>query len=84
MSRSADRRTASIMRIRRRQTCPHCHAAIGRLDDDCPACGKPTGQRPPFYVYLLGAALVLLLFLALGDLPALAQFFANLARLFRP
>jgi hypothetical protein len=35
-------------------------------------------------VYLIGALLVLLLFLALGDLPALLRFFANLGRLFRP
>ena len=73
-----------MTRARRSRTCPHCHAAIGRLDDDCPACGKPTGQRPPFYVYLIGAALVLLLFLALVDFPALAQFFANLASVLWP
>jgi hypothetical protein len=72
------------MSRRKNGICPSCSAPIGRLDDACPACGKPTGQRPPFYVYLLGAAIVLLLFLALGDLPALAQFFANLASLFRP
>jgi len=66
------------------RVCPHCGASIGRLDDDCPACGKPTGQRPPFYVYLIGAAIVLLLFVALGDFPALVRFFADLARLFRP
>ncbi len=59
------------------RVCPHCGASVDRLDSDCPACGKPTGQRPPFYVYLLGAAIVLVLFLALADLPALAQFFAN-------
>jgi predicted amidophosphoribosyltransferase len=66
------------------RVCPHCGARIDRLDSDCPACGKPTGQRPPFYVYLIGAALALLLFLALADIPALAQFFANLARVLRP
>lgn len=66
------------------RSCPHCGASIGRLDEDCPACGKRTGLRLPFYVYLIGAALVFLLFLALADLPALAQFFSNLARLFRP
>jgi hypothetical protein len=66
------------------RSCPHCGASIGRLDGDCPACGKPTGQRPPFYVYLIGAALVFLLFLALADLPALLQFFANLGQLFQP
>ena len=66
------------------RVCPHCGASIGRLDDDCPACGKPTGQRPPFYVYLIGAAIVFLLFVALADLPALVRFFADLGRLFRP
>ena len=71
------------MRARRRRTCPHCHAAIGPLDDECLACGKPTGQRPPFYVYLIGAVLVLLLFLAFGDFSALLQVLADLGRLFR-
>jgi hypothetical protein len=65
------------------RACPHCGATIGRLDGDCPACGKPTGQRPPFYVYLIGAVLVFLLFLALADFPALLQFFVNLGGLFR-
>jgi hypothetical protein len=65
------------------KSCPHCHAAIGRLDDDCPACGKPTGQRPPLYIYLIGAVLVLLLFLAFGDFSALLQVLADLGRLFR-
>ena len=74
----------SLMSRRTNATCPSCNAPIGRLDDDCPVCGKPTGQRPPFYVYLIGALLVLLLFLALGDLPAVLRFFANLGRLFRP
>jgi endogenous inhibitor of DNA gyrase (YacG/DUF329 family) len=74
----------SLMSRRTNATCPSCNAPIGRLDDDCPVCGKPTGQRSPFYVYLIGALLVLLLFLALGDLPALLRFFANLGRLFRP
>jgi hypothetical protein len=73
-----------LRRAARLQSCPHCHAPIGRLDDDCPACGKATGQRLPFYVYLIGALLVLLLFLALGDFPALLRFFADLGRLFRP
>ena len=68
---------------RRPQTCPHCHAALGRLDGDCPVCGKATGQRPPFYVYLLGALLVFLLFLALGDFPALLQFLVNLGGQFQ-
>jgi hypothetical protein len=72
-----------LRRSARLQSCPHCHAPIGRLDDDCPACGKPTGQRPPIYVYLIGALLVLLLFLVFSDFQALLRFLADLGQLFR-
>jgi len=63
--------------------CPHCNARLRRFDVDCPVCHAPTGQRLPLYVYVLGAMLVLLLFLAFADFPALLQFFSNLAGLFR-
>lgn len=65
-------------------TCPHCSAAIRRLDDVCPACGKPTGQGTPWYAYLLGAVLVLLIFLWLADIEGLARFVTGLGRLFQP
>jgi hypothetical protein len=64
------------------QLCPHCSAKLHRFDVDCPVCHQATGQRLPFYVYLIGAALVFLLFLAFADFPALLQFFGNLAGLF--
>jgi hypothetical protein len=63
------------------QLCPHCGAKLRGFDTDCPVCHARTGQRVPFYVYLVGAALVFLLFLAFADFPALAQFFMNLIRL---
>jgi hypothetical protein len=66
------------------RSCPHCHAAIRRFDDICPSCGERTGQRLPWYVYGLGSVLVLLLFLGLGELAGLAQFFGNLGQLLRP
>jgi hypothetical protein len=62
--------------------CPHCGAKLYGFDKDCPVCHARTGQRLPFYVYLIGAALVLVLFLAFADFPALAQFFVNLTQLF--
>jgi len=65
------------------QHCPHCGAKIYRFDRDCPACHEPTGQRLPFYIYLIGAGLVFLLFLAFADFPALFQFFVILSELFR-
>lgn len=65
-------------------TCPHCSIAIRGLDDACPACGKLTGQRPPWYAYALGAFLVLLIFLWLADFEGLARFVAGLGRLFQP
>jgi hypothetical protein len=62
--------------------CPHCSAKLRRFDLECPVCHESTGQRPPFYIYLIGAALVFLLFLAFADFPALLQFFIDLGRLF--
>jgi len=64
------------------QLCPHCSARLRRFDVDCPVCHQATGQRLSFYVYLIGAALVFLLFLAFADFPALLQFFINLGGLF--
>ena len=71
------------MASHRTTACAYCHAAISRLDDVCPVCGKRTGQRMPWYVYGLGAVLALLLFLSLSDFEGLARFFTNLGRLFQ-
>jgi len=63
--------------------CRFCNAQITRLDDVCPSCGARTGQRLPWYVYGLGAAMALLLFLGLSDIQGLAEFVAGLGRSFR-
>jgi hypothetical protein len=63
--------------------CRFCHAQIGRLDDVCPSCGERTGQRLPWYVYGLGAVMVVLIFLWLSDFQGLVQFFVSLGNLFR-
>lgn len=63
--------------------CSFCNAQISRLDDVCPACGARTGQRLPWYVYGLGAAMALLLFLWLSDIQGLAEFVVTLGRQFR-
>jgi hypothetical protein len=56
------------------RTCTHCGAPMSRLDDACPACGVRSTQRMPWYVYALGAFLVLLIFLWLADFRGLAEF----------
>jgi len=63
--------------------CPHCHAAISRLDDVCPSCGERTGQRLPWYVYGLGAVMAVLMFLWLSDFQGLLQFVIGLGRMFQ-
>jgi len=63
--------------------CKNCSAPVRWLETDCPACGKPTGQRLPWYGWVLGGLLVLLIFLALSDFDALGQFFTSLAGLHR-
>ncbi len=62
-------------------TCPHCARPIRWLEDICPGCGRQTGQRIPWYAYLLGGLLVLLLFLWLGDFDGMARFIAGIAAL---
>jgi hypothetical protein len=43
--------------------CPHCNARISRLADHCGECHGKLHADKPWYVYLIGASLVLLLFL---------------------
>jgi len=63
--------------------CKNCAAPVKWLETDCPSCGKPTGQRLPWYGWVLGGLLVLLIFLTLSDFNALGQFFTSLAGLHR-
>lgn len=53
------------------------------MDDSCPHCGAALPRRNPWYVYVIGAGLVLLLFLWLGNLGGLVAFVEGLGRLFR-
>ena len=62
--------------------CSVCRAPVGRLDDTCPRCGVALPRQNPWYVYFIGAALVLLLFLWLGDLGGLIAFVEGLWRVF--
>jgi hypothetical protein len=56
------------------RSCPRCGAAVGRLDDDCRACGGKLAGRKPWYIWLLGGFLVLMAFVYLGDLSSLGRF----------
>jgi hypothetical protein len=55
------------------RACPHCGAAMGRLVETCPACGGFNRAERPFYVWLIGGALVLVLMFGLGDPAALIE-----------
>jgi hypothetical protein len=54
------------------------------LVETCPACGGFNRAERPFYVWLIGGAIVLALILAFGDFGALIQGFGNLTRLLHP
>ena len=54
--------------------CPHCRQRISRTVDECPYCGAKVQSQRPWYVWLLGGLMVLILFLWLGDLSSLAHF----------
>jgi ribosomal protein L37E len=70
-------------KLRFHMECRSCGSPVRRLDDVCPACGAPTGQRTPWYAYALGAVVVLLLFLWLSDFAGLVRFITGLGRLFQ-
>jgi lipid-A-disaccharide synthase-like uncharacterized protein len=54
--------------------CPHCGQRISRTVDECPHCGTKVQSQRPWYVWLLGGLIVLILFLWLGDLSSLVHF----------
>lgn len=56
------------------RACVHCGARMSRIADSCPSCGGKNAPQLPWYVYALGAVLVLAVFLWLADLPGLVAF----------
>jgi hypothetical protein len=46
---------------------------MGRLVETCPSCGAENKADPPYYVWAIGALIVLLLILGLGDLGAVVR-----------
>jgi hypothetical protein len=59
------------------RACVHCGAKMSRIADRCPSCGGRNTPYTPWYVYALGAVLVLLIFLWLADFRGLAEFIAR-------
>jgi hypothetical protein len=47
--------------------CPHCGGSVSGFADNCPYCGRKLPLAMPWWGWLLGGFLVLLLFLALSD-----------------
>lgn len=60
--------------VPRGRPCPACGVTVSRLDDRCPECDAKFDPQKPWYIYAIGAVLVGLLFLGLGDLGALGRF----------
>ncbi|HVY50602.1 hypothetical protein FRZ61_44470 [Hypericibacter adhaerens] len=54
--------------------CPHCGQRISRIVDECPYCGTKVQPQRPWYIWILGGIMVLILFLWLGDPASLGHF----------
>jgi hypothetical protein len=63
--------------------CRQCGAAIGRTVETCPQCGTFNRAQRTVWVWLVGGAIVLTLFLALGDIGAALGVAGNLLRQIR-
>jgi hypothetical protein len=60
--------------------CQQCGRAIGRTVETCPNCGAFNRAERTIWVWLAGGAIVLTLFLALGDIGAVLQVAGDLLR----
>ena len=58
--------------------CRRCGTAIGRLVETCPSCGEYNKADLPVHVWAIGALIVLLLMLLLGDPGAIVQMVGRL------
>ena len=47
--------------------CRVCGAPMGKMVENCPSCGEYNKAKLPFYGWVIGGLLVLLLMLLLGD-----------------
>lgn len=65
----------------RGRPCPACGTTVSRLDDRCPACDAKLVPEKPWYIWAIGATLVGLLFLGVGDIGALGRFFRTIAEM---
>ena len=52
------------------KTCPHCNAKVSRIAERCGECHGKLEPDKPWYVYLIGAGLGMLLFLWAVDFGA--------------
>lgn len=60
--------------------CRQCGTAIGRTVETCPNCGAFNRAERTIWVWLVGGAIVLTLFLALGDTGAVLRVAGDLLR----
>jgi hypothetical protein len=62
------------------RSCQQCGTAIGRTVETCPNCGAFNRAQRTIWVWLVGGAIVLTLFLALGDIGAVLRVAGDLLR----
>ena len=54
------------------RACPQCGATVGSMVEECPSCGTQVPLAMPWWGWLLGGFLALLLFLAFADFATLS------------
>jgi len=59
------------------RSCPHRGGAVSGFADNCPHCGRQIPLAMPWWGWLLGGFLVLLLFLAFSDFQTMFEVFGR-------
>ena len=62
------------------RACQRCSTTIGRTIETCPQCGAFNRAERTIWVWLAGGAIVLTLFVALGDIGAVLRVAGDILR----
>lgn len=62
--------------------CPACHAPLRIGDDRCAACGAKVKPYVPWWLYVIGVSIMLILMLGFGDPAGMVEIYKRVIQSF--